>query len=530
MNTWIFQGNPKRFNVDDYVLGNEIIWWSIRQESLVKHVQINDEVFIWRSDGGSKGTGGIIARAVVITLPEIYKNDGEPAAHLYEELGDKLKQAVKLKVLEVDVKKGINRMELINHTKLNDLKILRLKQNTNYLVEEKHKSYLKQMWYNRYPVNDANVSTRFPLVKSLEHVKENMKQFEKDLIEVEKLEKELKSFQQWYYLHNDRLLAPSKFIGYQEMKGHIYVDKIAIDGLDGRVTEKKLRELGFVTTNNELLKQFVHQKLNGRTRKDFSVNILESEREQIEVSFAQIAIENEKNRGGDYTLPPLDSNGRVREYNYYPDELKGQVIYEHLINNENHRWMDINILGRKGNTNGRDSANILYYLGLRANYRGLFSGKSLGEVIEIFKNEGEEYSDIVRLLQGREPSIQLYENVISDIESQEIEEGERIEGTKRSYYVNKYERNSKNRTKAIEIHGLNYYACGFNFEEVYGERGKDFIEIHHVKPLSTLEEAVVIDTETDLVPLCANCHRMVHRRKDEVLTIEELKNLIIQAL
>lgn len=105
-----------------------------------------------------------------------------------------------------------------------------------------------------------------------------------------------------------------------------------------------------------------------------------------------------------------------------------------------------------------------------------------------------------------------------------------VEGTKRSYYVNKYERNIKNRTKAIEIHGLNCYACGFNFEEVYGERGKDFIEIHHVKPLSTLEEAVVIDPETDLVPLCANCHRMVHRRKDKVLTIEELKNLIIKVL
>ena len=45
-------------------------------------------------------------------------------------------------------------------------------------------------------------------------------------------------------------------------------------------------------------------------------------------------------------------------------------------------------------------------------------------MIEIFKSEGEEYSEIVRLLQGREQSIQLYENVISDIESQEIEEGE----------------------------------------------------------------------------------------------------------
>ncbi|HDX9623498.1 TPA: EVE domain-containing protein [Bacillus anthracis] len=449
MNTWIFQGNPKRFNVDDYVLGNEIIWWSIRQESLVKHVQINDEVFIWRSDGGSKGTGGIIARAVVITLPEIYKNDGEPAAHLYEELGDKLKQAVKLKVLEVDVKKGINRMELINHTKLNDLKILRLKQNTNYLVEEKHKSYLKQMWYNRYPVNAANVSTRFPLVKSLDQVKENMKQFEKDLTEMEELEKELKSFQQWYYLHNEGLLAPSKFIGYQEMKGHIYVDKYAIAGLDGRVTEKELGKLGFITTNNELLKKFVQQKLNGRVRKDFSVNILKSEREQIEISFSQSFIDNKVNNEDAHVLPPLDSSSRVGEYSHYPNEMK----------------------------------------------------------------------DIENLRE-------LYEKVKSDIESQEVEEGARLEGKKVSYHMYKYERNSENRMKAIEIHGLNCCACGFNFEEVYGERGEGFIEIHHIKPLSTLEEAIVIDPETDLVPLCANCHRMVHRRKDKVLTIEELKALL----
>ena len=76
------------------------------------------------------------------------------------------------------------------------------------------------------------------------------------------------------------------------------------------------------------------------------------------------------------------------------------------------------------------------------------------------------------------------------------------------------------------MHGLNCYACGFNFEEVYGERGKEFIEIHHIKPLSTLEEAIEINPKTDLVPLCANCHRMVHRRKDNYLSIEELKEII----
>lgn len=449
MNTWIFQGNPKHFNVDDYVLENETIWWSIRQEHIAKQMKINDEVFIWRSDGGQKGTGGIIARAKVDGLPEYYKNDEESAAYWYEDVSDKSYLAIKLKVLEVDVKLGISRIELLGHSKLSDLLILRLRQNTNYFVEEKHKSHLKKMWYNRYPVNAANVSTRFPLVKSLEQVKENMKQFETDITEVEELEKELKSFQQWYYLHNEGLLAPSKFIGYQEMKGHIYVDKSAIAGLDGRVTEKKLKKLGFVTTNNELLKKFVQQKLNGRTRKDFSVNILESEREQIEVSFSQSFIDNEGNNEDTHVLPPLDSSNRVREYNHYSNEMK-------------------------------DSENLR----------------------------------------------KLYEKVKSDIESKEVEERARLEGTKVSYHMNKYERNSENRVKAIEIHGLNCCACGFNFEEVYGERGEGFIEIHPIKPLSTLEEAVLIDPERDLVPLCANCHRMVHRKKDEVLTIEELKALL----
>ncbi|MFJ7976656.1 HNH endonuclease [Peribacillus sp. NPDC096379] len=66
----------------------------------------------------------------------------------------------------------------------------------------------------------------------------------------------------------------------------------------------------------------------------------------------------------------------------------------------------------------------------------------------------------------------------------------------------------------------------FNFEEVYGARGKNYIEVHHIKPLSTLEEEMGVGTEKDLVPVCANCHRMIPRRKDEVLTVEQLKLLI----
>lgn len=122
----------------------------------------------------------------------------------------------------------------------------------------------------------------------------------------------------------------------------------------------------------------------------------------------------------------------------------------------------------------------------------------------------------------------LVDNIILDLEAELIEEGHGIEGAVKHYYGKRYERDSRNRVLAIKKHGLNCYACGFNFEKLYGQRGKDFIEVHHIKPLSTLEEAVEVNPETDLVPLCANCHRMVHRSKDNVLSFEELKQLILE--
>lgn len=54
MNTWIFQGNPKHFDMDTYLTENEHITWSVRQKYLADQMQVGDIVFIWRSDGGKK--------------------------------------------------------------------------------------------------------------------------------------------------------------------------------------------------------------------------------------------------------------------------------------------------------------------------------------------------------------------------------------------------------------------------------------------------------------------------------------------
>jgi 5-methylcytosine-specific restriction protein A len=99
------------------------------------------------------------------------------------------------------------------------------------------------------------------------------------------------------------------------------------------------------------------------------------------------------------------------------------------------------------------------------------------------------------------------------------------EGRKRIVQHIAYERSRKNRELTIKTHGTVCQACGFDFDQFYGRDYADsYIEIHHVRPLSEHEGEV--DPATDLISLCANCHRMAHRRRSSVTSIDELKALI----
>ena len=106
------------------------------------------------------------------------------------------------------------------------------------------------------------------------------------------------------------------------------------------------------------------------------------------------------------------------------------------------------------------------------------------------------------------------------------------EGAVRQRRVNWYERDPKNRKAAIEKHGVRCFGCGLKVEERYGKIAKDYIHVHHVKPISTVPEDSQPDID-DLVPLCPNCHAVVHlgetrrtSRKERPLTIKELRGLI----
>lgn len=113
--------------------------------------------------------------------------------------------------------------------------------------------------------------------------------------------------------------------------------------------------------------------------------------------------------------------------------------------------------------------------------------------------------------------------VLSDSDNQSFESG--VEGRSSAYTGTRYERDQELRKRALLIHGCTCAACGFNFEEFYGEYAKGFIHIHHVEPLFETGEKIV-NPETDLIPLCANCHAVVHRKRDKTLTVEDLQAMI----
>lgn len=94
-----------------------------------------------------------------------------------------------------------------------------------------------------------------------------------------------------------------------------------------------------------------------------------------------------------------------------------------------------------------------------------------------------------------------------------------LEGKSRIVLSKTYERSRALREQAIKIHGLNCAACGMNFGERYGTLGTGFIHIHHIERVADAGERRV-DPAIDLVPLCPNCHAMVHQKTPPLLPSE----------
>lgn len=99
------------------------------------------------------------------------------------------------------------------------------------------------------------------------------------------------------------------------------------------------------------------------------------------------------------------------------------------------------------------------------------------------------------------------------------------EGAQKKVIVNIHERNPVARKECLLEHGYSCSVCSLNFEDKYGDIGKNFIHVHHLTPISDIKEEYQIDAINDLRPVCPNCHAMLHKKKPPY-SIDELRKII----
>ncbi|TAJ81105.1 MAG: hypothetical protein EPO42_02995 [Gallionellaceae bacterium] len=100
-----------------------------------------------------------------------------------------------------------------------------------------------------------------------------------------------------------------------------------------------------------------------------------------------------------------------------------------------------------------------------------------------------------------------------------------IEGSVKKVLVNQYERDSAAREKCLEHYGSTCCICNFDFGKHYGDDMRGFIQVHHIRPLADIGKEYQVDPIADLIPVCPNCHAVIHSRRI-AFSPEEVKNLL----
>lgn len=153
------------------------------------------------------------------------------------------------------------------------------------------------------------------------------------------------------------------------------------------------------------------------------------------------------------------------------------------------------------------SIHHLHEHGLRGNVQGVMQCR-IDELLDFLLNPYHLVNDDVYDVDYPEDDDKLYEGALVKV------------------MANKYERNQKARKECVAKKGYKCLVCGCDFEKAYGEIGKGFIHVHHLVPISSIGQEYELNVDTDLVPVCPNCHYMMHR-KDPPYTVEEMKKIML---
>ena len=93
--------------------------------------------------------------------------------------------------------------------------------------------------------------------------------------------------------------------------------------------------------------------------------------------------------------------------------------------------------------------------------------------------------------------------------------------------VTRYERDRNARAACLAHYGYECKVCLNSPALFYGPEAADLIEVHHNVPISEIKEGYVPDPINHLIPVCPNCHAMIHRG-GITRSVEDVQALILE--
>ena len=146
--------------------------------------------------------------------------------------------------------------------------------------------------------------------------------------------------------------------------------------------------------------------------------------------------------------------------------------------------------------------------------------------IAVNELEKRDFNEVVETIEWAKLSVGMILSLLT-IEYSDDEEKKHSEGKKSQVLLTKYERNPVNRELCLAANGYSCKICGLDFEKVYGEIGYHFIHVHHIEKVSSFGGEYFLNPEKDLIPICPNCHAMLHR-VDPPMKPEDLKQIFLE--
>ena len=150
MATWLFRGNPRDFDVNAYLQAHRDIRWYVHQQLLIPEMHLGDPVYIWRSDGGFPGTGGIVAHGF-LSGPAVVRLDRNFVTWLRKEPNISIPTVlIRLDDIRLTPRSGcLLRTEILQDATLRNLHAISMPSVTNYKLTAVEDARLAQVWEAR---------------------------------------------------------------------------------------------------------------------------------------------------------------------------------------------------------------------------------------------------------------------------------------------------------------------------------------------------------------------------------------------